>query len=142
MDFYSTSSLKQQSMGRHVAPLGHIILIPTLRANQSLLFLLNVCFSGKAINTDLIVFVLMLFTTLEGNMLNQSNSLCFDVIYNTRGKHANHYTTNVVSIFRPILMYLALIIIICEDELSREEIMLLMDVSSWKTSIFNLKNTN
>jgi hypothetical protein len=49
---------------------GHIILIPTLRANQSLLFLLNVvCFSGKAINTDLIVFVLMLFTTLEGNML-------------------------------------------------------------------------
>jgi hypothetical protein len=89
MDFYSTSSLKQQSTGRHVAPLGHIILIPTLRANQSLLFLLNVvCFSGKAINTNLIVFVLMLFTTLEGNMLNQFNSLCFDVIYHTRGKHA------------------------------------------------------
>jgi hypothetical protein len=28
-DFYSTSSLKQQSAGRHVAPLGHIILIPS-----------------------------------------------------------------------------------------------------------------
>jgi hypothetical protein len=27
-DFYSASSLKQQSAGRHVAPLGHIILIP------------------------------------------------------------------------------------------------------------------
>jgi hypothetical protein len=26
-DFYSASSLKQQSAGRHVAPLGHIILI-------------------------------------------------------------------------------------------------------------------
>jgi uncharacterized membrane-anchored protein YjiN (DUF445 family) len=26
--FYSASSLKQQSVGRHVAPLGHIILIP------------------------------------------------------------------------------------------------------------------
>jgi len=26
-DFYSTSSLKQQSADRHVAPLGHIILI-------------------------------------------------------------------------------------------------------------------
>jgi hypothetical protein len=27
LDFYSTSSWKQQSAGRHVAPLGHIILI-------------------------------------------------------------------------------------------------------------------
>ena len=27
-DFDSASSLKQQSAGRHVAPLGHIILIP------------------------------------------------------------------------------------------------------------------
>ena len=26
LDFYNTSSMKQQSMGRHVAPLGHIIL--------------------------------------------------------------------------------------------------------------------
>jgi hypothetical protein len=29
LDFYSASSLKQQSMDRHVAPLGHIILIPS-----------------------------------------------------------------------------------------------------------------
>ena len=28
LDFYSASSLKQQSAGRHVALLGHIILIP------------------------------------------------------------------------------------------------------------------
>ena len=28
-DFYSASSLKQQSVGRHVAPLGQIILIPS-----------------------------------------------------------------------------------------------------------------
>jgi transposase len=27
LDFYSASSLKQQSAGRQVAPLGHIILI-------------------------------------------------------------------------------------------------------------------
>ena len=27
LDFYSASTLKQQSAGRHVAPLGHIILI-------------------------------------------------------------------------------------------------------------------
>jgi hypothetical protein len=38
LDFYNASSLKQQSAGRHVAPLGHIILIP----NQPVvLFLLN-----------------------------------------------------------------------------------------------------
>ena len=30
LDFYSASSLKQQSEGRHVAPLGHIIFIPSL----------------------------------------------------------------------------------------------------------------
>jgi hypothetical protein len=29
LDFYSASSLKQQSAGRHVAPVGHIILIPS-----------------------------------------------------------------------------------------------------------------
>jgi hypothetical protein len=29
LDFYSASSLKQQSASRHVAPLGHIILIPS-----------------------------------------------------------------------------------------------------------------
>ena len=29
LDFYSASSLKQQSSGRHVAPLGNIILIPS-----------------------------------------------------------------------------------------------------------------
>ena len=28
-DFYSASSLKQQSAGRHLAPLGHFILIPS-----------------------------------------------------------------------------------------------------------------
>jgi len=28
MDFYHASSQKQHSAGRHVAPLGHIILIP------------------------------------------------------------------------------------------------------------------
>ena len=30
LDFHSASSLKQQSTGRYVAPLGHIILIPSL----------------------------------------------------------------------------------------------------------------
>jgi hypothetical protein len=29
LDFYSASSLKQHSAGRHVAPLGHIIPIPS-----------------------------------------------------------------------------------------------------------------
>jgi hypothetical protein len=34
LDFYSDSSLKQQPSDRHIAPLGHIILI---LSNQSLL---------------------------------------------------------------------------------------------------------
>jgi hypothetical protein len=29
LDFYNARSMKQQSAGRHVAPLEHIILIPT-----------------------------------------------------------------------------------------------------------------
>ena len=29
LDFFSASSLKQQSTGRHVTPLGHIFLIPS-----------------------------------------------------------------------------------------------------------------
>jgi hypothetical protein len=29
LDFYSASSLKQQSADRHVAPLGYIILVPS-----------------------------------------------------------------------------------------------------------------
>ena len=29
LDFYSASSPKQQSAGRHIAPLAHIILIPS-----------------------------------------------------------------------------------------------------------------
>ena len=29
LDFYSASSVKQQCVDRHVAPLGHIILIPS-----------------------------------------------------------------------------------------------------------------
>ena len=29
LDFYSDSSMKQQSAGRHITPLGHIILIPS-----------------------------------------------------------------------------------------------------------------
>jgi hypothetical protein len=38
LDFYSASSLKQPSVNRNVAPLGHMFLIPS---NQSLFFLLN-----------------------------------------------------------------------------------------------------
>ena len=41
LDLYSDSSLKQKSAGVHVAPLRHVILIPS-PVNQSLLFL--VCY--------------------------------------------------------------------------------------------------
>ena len=45
LNFYSVSSLKQQFAGRHVAPLGHIILVSS---HQSLLLLLGVaCLTEK-----------------------------------------------------------------------------------------------
>ena len=53
LDFYNTSSLKQQSADRHIAPLGHIILIQS----QPVFDLSPYCcvFSGEATSTIFIV---------------------------------------------------------------------------------------
>ena len=82
LEFYIASSLKQQSAGRHAAPLGYIILIPSQPV-----FALSPYFcmlSGEATNTNFIVFGL-------------TRSGLEPTIYCTRGEHANHYTTNAVS---------------------------------------------
>ena len=69
---HSASSLKQKSADRHVAPLGHIIPIPS---QPVFLFLLNAGRSTKY----------------------QLNSLGLEpTIYRTRGEHANDYTTDVI----------------------------------------------
>jgi hypothetical protein len=83
LDFYSASSLKQQSAGRHVAPLRHIILI----LSQPVFALSPECcvLSGEATNTNFKVFGL----TRPG---------LESTIYRTRGEHANHYATDAVSI--------------------------------------------
>ena len=75
---YSVCSLP---MGRHIAPLRHIILI----LSQPVFALTLYCclLSGDATNTNCIVFG---FTRTELE----------PTIYRTRDKHANHYTTNVV----------------------------------------------
>jgi len=54
LDFYSTRSLKQQSAGKHVALLGHIILIPS----QPVFDLSPKCcvLCGESTNTDFIVW--------------------------------------------------------------------------------------
>jgi hypothetical protein len=54
LDFYSASSLKQQSVDRHVAPIGHIVLIPS----QPVLALSPYCcvLSGATTNTNFTVF--------------------------------------------------------------------------------------
>ena len=54
LDFYSASSLKQQSVGRHVAPFGHIILI----LSQPIFVITPQCcmFIGAATNTYFIIF--------------------------------------------------------------------------------------
>jgi hypothetical protein len=82
LNFYSASSLKQQFAERHVALLGHIILIPS----QPVFSLSPQCcvLSGEATNTNVIVVGL----TLPG--LKRT-------IYRTRGEHANNYTTDMVS---------------------------------------------
>ena len=46
LDFYSASSLKQQSSDRHVAPLGRIILIPS----QPVKFLLIIMVVGASVS--------------------------------------------------------------------------------------------
>ena len=81
LDFYSASSLKQQSAGRHVAPLGHIILIPSQPVfGPSPKYCV---LSGEATHTNFIVF--------------DSTRTGFEpMIYRTRGEHANHYATDAV----------------------------------------------
>ena len=74
------SSLRQQSADRHVAPLGHIILIPS---HQYLLFLLNAACLAEKQQIPIVVFGL----TRPG---------LEPMIYCTRAEHDNHYPTNVV----------------------------------------------
>jgi hypothetical protein len=81
LDFYSAGSLKQQFADRDIAPLGHIILIPS----QPVFALSPLCcvLSGEATNGNLIVFGL-------------TPSVLEPTIYHTQGEHANHYTTDAV----------------------------------------------
>ena len=70
-----------KSADRHVAPLGHIILMPS-----QLVFALSpqrCVLSGEATHTNFIVFDL-------------SRSMLKPTIYCTRGEHANNYTTDAV----------------------------------------------
>ena len=80
MDFYGAGLLKQQSLDRHAAALGHIILIPS----QPIFALCPYCcvLSGDATNTNFTVFGLT--PGLE------------PTIYRTGGEHANHYATDAV----------------------------------------------
>ena len=80
MDIYSASSLKQQSADRHVAPLGHIILIPS----QSVFLLTAACLAEKQ-DIPIIVFGL-------------TRSGLEPTIYSTWGEHADHYTTDAVNV--------------------------------------------
>ena len=83
MDFYSGSSLKQQSTGRHVSPLAHIILIPS----QSVFDIFPYCcvLRSEAANNLFIVFGI--------NRLGLKPT-----IYRTGNEQANHYTTGVLFI--------------------------------------------
>jgi hypothetical protein len=79
---YVASSQKQQSVGRHVAPREHFILI----RNQPVFALTHQCrlFSGEATNTYIIIFGL-------------TRSGIESTTYGTRGEHDNNYTTDIVT---------------------------------------------
>ena len=70
------SSLKQQSMGKHAAPLGQIILI----LSKPVIALIPQC------STNINIIVLSL--TQTGAQIH--------IVYHTWGKHENHSTTDVV----------------------------------------------
>jgi len=72
LDLYSASSLKQQFAGRHVAPLGHIILI----LNQPVF--------------DLSTYINFIVIGLTRSELEPA-------IYRTGGGHANHYPADAVT---------------------------------------------
>jgi hypothetical protein len=76
-DLYSSYSLEQQSVGRHVAPLGHFIRIPSLCS-----YSLNTsCLSVK----QQIPYIIAFRLTRPG---------LEHTIYHTRGEQTNHYNTD------------------------------------------------
>ena len=99
MDFYSAISLKQQSVGRCVASLGHIILI-WFQANICLRsYHLVLCAKRRSTNTNFYSFLLDP-SGLEPN------------VYRTRGEHANHYTIDTNLTTFDYLMYLLYIFVL------------------------------
>jgi hypothetical protein len=91
MDLHNGSLLKQLSPGRHVTPLGHIILNPS----QPVFALTPKCcmLSGEATNTNVIVF------GLSGQRLGPT-------VYCTRSEDAIHYIIDTcTSIMNEIYYY-------------------------------------
>ena len=88
LDIYSASSLKQQPAGRHVAPPGHIILIP--RQAVFTLTLLCCVLSREPTNTNFIVFCLTQpwleprSTTLAASMLTITPPMWFIPVSHTK----------------------------------------------------------
>jgi hypothetical protein len=81
LDFYSASSPKQHSVGRHITLLRHIIPIPS----QPVFTLSHQCCmtSRKATSINFMVF-------------GKTRSELEPTIYCIWGEHANHYTTDDV----------------------------------------------
>ena len=74
LDFSSASSLKQQSTGRYVAPLRHIILIPS---QPVFVFSPECCMlSREATNTNFIVFGLILLEYYQWKSCVKHQSMC------------------------------------------------------------------
>ena len=86
-----TSSLKQQSKGRHVNLLGYVILIPS----QPILFLLlNAMCLMEKLQIPILLSLIWLESTIYHTWGEHANHYTTEpTIYHTWGEHANHYTT-------------------------------------------------
>ena len=81
---YSASSLKQQFANRHVAPLRHIILIPSQPIFA--LTLNATCLAEKQL-IPILYSLGLTWPRLE------------HTVYCSRGEHDNHYTTDAVALY-------------------------------------------
>ena len=114
LEFYSVSSLKQQSAGRHVAPLRHIIMIPS---QQPLRFLLKVAHltekqhsqmfksldwpnrGSNPRSTTLVVSTLTHTTDVVGKVLLYQHwvNICAEVVCNKKDRNTNWFSDEAVS---------------------------------------------
>ena len=81
MEFYYASSLKQESEGRHVPPMGHIIPTPNQPVFLFYSLMLYVYISKEEVNINFIVLI---------------RPGIVPMIYDIQGENTNHYSKHAI----------------------------------------------